>query len=72
MKLLSYKHETLLVSNIIILYTSLKFILFVNFFTKLKKFEKAGEMAEGLRALAALPEDLSSIPSTFKEVRNCL
>ena len=31
-----------------------------------------GEMAQQLRALAALPEDLGSIPSTHTAAHNCL
>jgi hypothetical protein len=33
---------------------------------------EAGEIAEWLRILAALPEDLSSIPSTYRAVHNYL
>jgi hypothetical protein len=32
----------------------------------------AGEMAQQLKALAALPEDLGSIPSTHMTTYNCL
>jgi len=34
--------------------------------------KRAGEMALGLRALAALPEDLALIPSTHKIAHNRL
>jgi hypothetical protein len=33
---------------------------------------EAGEMTQWLRALTALPEVLSSIPSTLMAVQNCL
>jgi hypothetical protein len=33
---------------------------------------RAGEMAQQLRALVALPEGLSSIPSTHMAAHNCL
>ena len=33
--------------------------------------QKAGEMAQWLRALAALREDLGSIPSTHKAAHSC-
>lgn len=34
--------------------------------------EKAGEVAQGLRTLAAPPEDIGSIPSALTAARNCL
>ena len=38
----------------------------------LKKWRGAGEVAQRARALAALPEDQGSIPSTHMAVHNCL
>ena len=38
----------------------------------LKKWRGAGEVAQWLRALAALPEDQGSIPNTHMAVHNCL
>jgi hypothetical protein len=38
----------------------------------LLKREEEGETAQWLRALAALPEDLGSIPSTHTAAHNCL
>ena len=32
----------------------------------------AGEMAQSFRALAPLPEDLNSVPSTYMVAHNCL
>lgn len=44
----------------------------INFNLYLKKLEKeAGEMAQQLHALAALPEDLSPIPTTHMATHNC-
>ena len=37
-----------------------------------KKEAVAGEMAQWIRALAALPEDPGSIPSTHMAAHNCL
>jgi hypothetical protein len=37
-----------------------------------EKILGAEEMAQQLRALAALPEDLGSIPSTHMVAHNCL
>ncbi|CAH6901579.1 Dclk2 [Phodopus roborovskii] len=37
-----------------------------------KKGEETGEMAQWLRALAALPEDLGSVPSTHMATHSCL
>jgi len=34
--------------------------------------KQAGEMAQQLRALVALPEDQGSIPSTHRAAHNCL
>lgn len=37
-----------------------------------KGISRAGEMAQRLRALVALPEDQGSIPSTYVTAHNCL
>jgi hypothetical protein len=38
---------------------------------KTKKLKQAGEMAQWVRALVALAEDLGSVPSTYKAAYNC-
>ena len=42
------------------------------FYLKRKKKNRAGEVAQQLRALADLPEDLGSIPNTHMATHNCL
>jgi hypothetical protein len=50
----------------------LKVLYIIESFVVKNVFIWAGEMAQQLRALAALAEDLGSIPSTHTAAHNCL
>ena len=52
-------------------WTNLFYLILKYYFLK-KCVKGSGEMNQQLRALTALPEDLSSIPSTHMEIHNSL